>query len=148
MGIHHLRPSLNTVINVSFPSQVINVFCSHSLPLHSLFLSHTHTNRNPPLSPSLRLSPSLLVAFLLFSAPLVGLRPRNQQASLSLSLFLIVSRPRSNPARRPGPHTMPECRYNKSSAPSKGTVMKRHPKTLLVGGHASLGSMLHALGGW
>ena len=87
MVIHHLRPSLNTVINVSFPSQVINVLRSHSLPLHSLPHTNTHTLRPPPLSPSLRSSPSLLVAFLLFSPPLSAFAlATNQLLFLSLPL--------------------------------------------------------------
>jgi len=144
MVIHHLRPSLNTVINVSFPSQVINVFCSHSLPLHSLFLSHTHTNRNPPLSPSLRLSPSLLVAFLLFSPPLsVFALATNKRLCLSPSSS-------SYPVRRailrnaPGPILCP----NVATTSLPHHQKEPHPKTLLVGGHASLDSMLLALCGW
>jgi len=32
---------------------------------------------------------------------------------------LLTSPPRSNPANRPGPQTMPECRFNKYNATSK-----------------------------
>ena len=42
---------------------------------------------------------------------------------------LLTSPPRSNPANRPGPQTMPECRFNKYNATS--TLLKR---TALVAG--------------
>ena len=34
---------------------------------------------------------------------------------------LLTSPPRSNPANRPGPQTMPECRFNKHNATSKNS---------------------------
>ena len=143
MGIHHLRPSLNTVINVSCPSQVINVLRSHSLPLHSLPHTNTHTLSPPPLSPSLRSSPSLLVAFLLFSPPLSAFALATNQL-----LFLSPSSS-SCPFRRailrnaPGPTLCP----NVATTSPPHHQKEPHPKPLLVGGHASLGSMLLALCG-
>ena len=149
MVIHHLRPSLNTVITVSFPSQVINVFRSHSLPLHSLTHTRTHTQTHThtphfPLSPSLRSSPSLLVAFLLFSPPLSAFAlATNQRLFLSPSSSSCPFR-RAILRNAPGPTLCP----NVATTSPPHHQKERHPKTLLVGGHASLGSMLHALCRW